>query len=554
MRLGPQGPSAGDEAAGGCAANFSPAGSTPAEEADVQALPGYVDFSQHDVAEKRTIRGNGNLHDPSAAALLRVPSKDPPMLKAGTLRPRKSWRISTRSHESAGFEEESSRNRSKSSRKAIDRPPSLGTRHSERSGGSLQSRFSQLDFAKIGKPRQDDSEEAAQRFEDRMLLASGAVGPRALENMHLMEQGLDASRLKVHGFISWWVFDTVMGIIIASNSITIGVRTSYSVKDLDPPFVVEMLELIFLGLYTAEVFLRLYAYGFMALKGNWLRFDIVIVTCGFLELMLEASAWIGQIMVVRMLRLIRLARFVRLMVQFKTLWLLVQGLVCSVGTLMWTAITMALVMYLFAIAGMEVIRPTSIYGEMFEAAAHSFRGLGTSMLTLLQFLTLDTVSVIYRPLIKGNPFLILYFAAFILIGSIAMINLVTAIMVEASMKQTASDKEGQRAWANQKKKKMIPKLHAMFDALDQDGSGDLTLDEIENAPPELLAQLGQAIDMESVPDIFSALDIDGGGSVSVEEFIEGIMRAQDDKPMDGGAWQAPPRAAAAAAAFGGGSS
>ena len=47
------------------------------------------------------------------------------------------------------------------------------------------------------------------------------------------------------------------------------------------------------------------------------------------------------------------------------------------------------------------------------------------MLTLVQFVTLDNTSEIYVPVIKHVPGLVIYFMTFIMIVSIALMNLVT---------------------------------------------------------------------------------------------------------------------------------
>ena len=49
------------------------------------------------------------------------------------------------------------------------------------------------------------------------------------------------------------------------------------------------------------------------------------------------------------------------------------------------------------------------------------------MLTLVQFVNLDSIAAIYTPCIRANPWLALYFLAFILIVSVAVMNLVRRV-------------------------------------------------------------------------------------------------------------------------------
>merc|ERR1719210_659519 len=113
---------------------------------------------------------------------------------------------------------------------------------------------------------------------------------------------------------------------------------------------------------------------------------------------------LDNLMLIRMLRLTRLARTLRLMVQFRTLWLLVQGLMHSLLTLVWTLLVILLLCYCFSIVGMELIRSTSEYGEAYQTVVdENFGNLGDAMITHLQFLTLDDIGEIQRPLIRGRP-------------------------------------------------------------------------------------------------------------------------------------------------------
>merc|ERR1719281_1022390 len=99
------------------------------------------------------------------------------------------------------------------------------------------------------------------------------------------------------------------------------------------------------------------------------------------------------------------------------------------------------------------------------------------MLTLMMFATFDSVGTIYMAMIKRNPYLGIYFVAFMLLVSICLMNLVTAVIVEGSFEQASQDKEVAKAHKAQIIAKMMPKLREMFDNLDADGDGEITLDE-----------------------------------------------------------------------------
>ena len=121
-----------------------------------------------------------------------------------------------------------------------------------------------------------------------------------------------------------------------------------------------------------------------------------------------SSIVLDKIMLVRMPRLARLVRAARLVVQFRTLWLLVQGLWHSIMPMLWTFIIMVAVVYIFAVLGMELIREAPEYGEAYDVAQVSFQNLQGAMLTLIQFMTLDSIASIYKPLILSRPELAIF--------------------------------------------------------------------------------------------------------------------------------------------------
>jgi len=243
-----------------------------------------------------------------------------------------------------------------------------------------------------------------------------------------------------------------------------------------------------------------------------------------------------QIFLLRLLRLARLARMVRLMQQFKVLWLLVCGLMHSLQTLFWTFVIVGIQLYMFAIAGVEFIQEDPDASDDYNAAVReTFGTLSLSYLTLLDGLTLDNLGDVYRPLVLEKPWIMIYFIAYILIVCIAMMNLITAIMVQSSIGQAAEEREVQHAWEVQNKKRILEELSVLFVQLDKDGSGLVDLDELRDAPPEVKARLSQILlsdDPAEIARVFHTLDYDNSGTVSVEEFCDGLSRILSGTPME----------------------
>jgi len=334
-------------------------------------------------------------------------------------------------------------------------------------------------------------------------------------------------------------FDFNIGFVITLNSLAIGSETSISRHGGQIPTSLQVLEYTFLFIYCVELAARVYVGGLRAFSSSWVKFDAVMVAAGILSLLLTVSSLGGataagvvdNINMLKMIRLFRLAKTVRVLVQFRTLWMLVQGLMYAVMPMIWTAVLMTVVIYVFAVIAMEMILVSDADGD-YNAAAHRYDTLGGSMLTLMQFMTLDSVAIIYTPLITTKPWLAIYFVIFLLLGPIALMNIVTAIMVESSLRTANEDQEAKKVWEQMRRKNMMPKLRQMFIDLDTSGDGEVDLDEVMNAPTSLKEAMQHMIGLDQLEEIFNLLDFDGSGSVDIEEFVEGILRTNGEKPSE----------------------
>lgn len=355
-------------------------------------------------------------------------------------------------------------------------------------------------------------------------------------------------RRKCHDLVVWNGFDTAIGVVIMVNGMTIGIQAQASAKIplgcnsrcgckipntvcFEVPTWIDILEWFFLVVYCIELSLRFYVFRCPVLRSNWVRLDCFLVLSAIVDVVLAQvqfeNEYLQQLMLVRMFRLARLARAVRLLVTFQTLWMLVQGLMHSILTLFWTFVMIITLIFIFAVLGMELIQvdlslPTD---HPYNMAAMNFRTLLDSSLILLQCFCWDSISSVYRPLIKHRLHLFLYFMGVQLVLAIALMNLVTAIMVEGSLAQADEDKEAKKAYASAKRKKQMERLRDMFAELDEDGSGELTMEEIEDAPPGIRAQLVEIAGTEDIGSLFEMLDYDGSGTVGTDEFCDGVIKA-----------------------------
>jgi hypothetical protein len=243
-------------------------------------------------------------------------------------------------------------------------------------------------------------------------------------------------------------------------------------------------------------------------------------------------------MTLRIMRLLRLARALRMFVQFKTLWGLVRGILSSMGTIVYTCILLFFFCFMFAIIAIELIakpviqNPEKYTEEEYRVVHERFRSLEMSILTFVSCTTVDNSPATYFPLIMEDPTRLFVFVPFLLIVSIALMNLITAVIVESSIQQGEQDRLVARAWELQERAKRLEKLEKLFSDIDENCDGQLTLDELHNAPPKVKEMLHCLCDTDDLDILFTTIDIDNSGFIEIDEFCAGLLRFMDNASLE----------------------
>jgi len=329
-------------------------------------------------------------------------------------------------------------------------------------------------------------------------------------------------------------FDAAINFVIICNSIMLGYEQAVTTKGGERFLALKIMENIFLLIYVLELTCRFVADGFSCLRCNWVKFDVLFVLAGLLSNRTVKSliglnlGSDGFMIIFRMSRLLRLGKAIRLLVKFQTLWMLVRGLLDSAGTMFYTLGILSAMLYIFSCIGVELITNHPLAkgpdaDPMFKHVVDKFfSSLPNVMLTLMQFVCMDSIGAIYRPLVEKEAYLIIYFVAVILIIPIVLMNLVTAVIVQSALEQANEDREAMQFLEEQKKAKQMKEMRVMFQRLDEDGSGHITLSEIESISAADKQVLRKLTDIENPVSIFHALDVKNQGQLSIDDFCQGL--------------------------------
>lgn len=209
------------------------------------------------------------------------------------------------------------------------------------------------------------------------------------------------------------LFQTSVTVVIIFSSLLVGIST-YDVDET-------ILRILFFGdwfvtiFFVVEILIRFFSEERKKdfFKDGWNIFDSIIVTASLIPAGAGSS--------VMVLRLLRLARLLRVISFIPELRFVIEALIESLKKSIYVLILIFILLYIYGVAG--VILFESIEGGRFE-------DLGEAMLTLIQIMTLSSWETVMLPVMEVYPTSWIYFISFVIFSSIIVLNLFIAILVD----------------------------------------------------------------------------------------------------------------------------
>ena len=154
------------------------------------------------------------------------------------------------------------------------------------------------------------------------------------------------------------------------------------------------------------------------LKNGWNLFDTLIVFISIIPIGPNSS-----ILVFRLLRIFSVLRLISAVPELKEL---IEALLLSIKRVFYVSLLLFIILYIYASFG----------SILFSADdPERWRDMGVSMITLVQVLTLSSWEQVMLPLQKIYWWSWVYFFSFIAIGSITVLNLIIAVLVDVVTNQ-----------------------------------------------------------------------------------------------------------------------
>lgn len=342
-------------------------------------------------------------------------------------------------------------------------------------------------------------------------------------------------------------FEVFFTTLILGNSILLAAQVQFAADHLGQaePSVFTMANYACNAIFAAELALRICAEGFSSFfcdsaTRSWAILDTVVVLVSLVEFANDAVAAIyanssrGSVASgghnMRMLRMIRVARILRTFRAFRlvrymsALQTLLFSILVTLKSLLWASVLMLSIIYVFAItmtqcsteSGSEDIDPLLLY---------YWGSLDTSMSTLFQAIS-NGVSwrEAYEVLYDNSWMCGWLFNVFVVFTYFVMLNVITGVFCNSAIESAQKNPELIAFSLMQGRKKYIENLSKLFEAVDADESGTITISEFEELLRDDMAHAHfQALEL-NIGDawtLFKLIDHDASGTISINEFLTG---------------------------------
>lgn len=216
----------------------------------------------------------------------------------------------------------------------------------------------------------------------------------------------------------------------------------------------DVLNTIMIGIFTIECILKITALDLDYFKSRWNLFDLGVIVCSIIGLILDISGVYNLRTTISVLRSIRVISFIRLVKQAKGTRMIINTFLITLPSLFNVGALLFLILYVFSIIGMSMF-PYIKYGEGITRNAN-FHHFGISFITLLRISTGEDWHLIQSDCLRflkpnnicfdisdfegyslyglmgcGLNEAYIFFISFIIIFTLVLLNLFVAIILEA---------------------------------------------------------------------------------------------------------------------------
>ncbi|CAE7898813.1 Sodium channel protein type 11 subunit alpha [Symbiodinium microadriaticum] len=297
-----------------------------------------------------------------------------------------------------------------------------------------------------------------------------------------------------------------------------------------------------LVLYSLELALQFYLDGTAILRRGLIMMDVIVISAGYVEVMLDLVAPgneyanLGVLSILRLARVLRLLKLLRKVKSLRELQKLVKMMHTCIKALFWSFIFCFVVMTIWAMLIVEWIDPyvrDMVDEGLFEECGVFCETATTSVMkaNLLLFKTViagDSWGQMAVPVILMHPETAVIFVGSSLTLVFGVLNLIVAVVVDTFADARERDILNLAEELEQDVAADRKFLQKIFERIDEEGTGQLSLEQLvagARQDAEFQSRLRiMDIDEMDLVELFQMIDTDGSGTIEASEFIKPLSR------------------------------
>jgi len=332
-------------------------------------------------------------------------------------------------------------------------------------------------------------------------------------------------------------FDCFIMAMILVHTLSIGAQINHlaATERTDGGRFWRSIDVFFCVFFASEVSIKLYVYRLRFFTMHACAWNIIDLVLAILQIVEEVMALVASITeepyqnlrldlmrAVRMMRGVKVLRLVRAVRYAGDLQLIVSCLILSLRTFLWSVLLLVMTIYVMAIyitQACNIRRFENPDADGNDLLQKWWGDIFISMLSVFQALSggVDWNDV-YQPIFKYvSPALAVFLVVYLAFCYMALLNVITGTFVETVGRQ-ASDL---------KIRTQILQARRLFQQIDEDHSGFISLSEIQNqTATAAVVDFFESVDVDpsEAQYLLEVLDMDGSGTINFEEFLRGTLR------------------------------
>eukprot|EP00929_Paragymnodinium_shiwhaense_P089468 TRINITY_DN49616_c0_g1_i1.p1 TRINITY_DN49616_c0_g1~~TRINITY_DN49616_c0_g1_i1.p1 ORF type:complete len:639 (-),score=178.81 TRINITY_DN49616_c0_g1_i1:139-2055(-) len=325
--------------------------------------------------------------------------------------------------------------------------------------------------------------------------------------------------------------------------------TQDSAHDEDSFFLV--VNVLFVLLFTGEMLPRWMAEGvwdfFRGDEACWNFLDAFVVGFSWIDIIFELFVAtderdgvftnVSALRLLRIVRIVRIAKVIRVMRFFRELRMMIFSILGSVKSLVWVVLVLAIIWVLFGIMFTSAVTEYMVVPGMWldpknQELIDYFGTLERSVISLFMAMSGGNDWAVYYFALSVLPVQYLVaFTFYITVTSFAIINIVTGVFVETAIEANARDRTIIVHEELESKKAFLSSLRSVFEEMDDDSTGCLSMEEFERRLDDERVQAyfnAMKLDVSDARTLFNLIDYDQSGEVGLDEFLEGCFKLQGE--------------------------